>query len=186
MPEEAPGAPPAPIPFHIGEEFSGASKKLPPAKIVAICVAVVGVIVGLIAYLQRPHSFATGSIDTITTADVPGQNSILVALNISIQNGGETPYVIRSMKAGLETKDGGFSDEPASAVDFERYYQAFPLLKKAPLDPLKPEDRIAAGASTRGTIIVIFPVSSDAFASRKSLKVTIQPYDQPVPLVLAK
>ena len=42
------------------------------------------------------------------------------------------------------------------------------------------------GGQIKGTIIVSFPITPDAFASRKSLKVTIQPYDQPVPLVLVK
>jgi len=47
-------------------------------------------------------------------------------------------------------------------------------------------DREYPGGHTAGTIIVVFPVTPDAFANRKALKVTIQPYDQPVPLVLTK
>lgn len=186
MPEETPSPAPAPIPFNIGEEFSAPSKKLPPARIVAACIVIIGVVVGIWAFIQRPHSFASGSIDTINSVDVPGQNATLLALNITIQNNGTVPYVIREIEAAVDTTTGHFSDQAASAVDFARYYQAFPDLKKAPLDPLMREARIPPGGTLRGTIMVLFPVTADAFAARKSLSVTIIPYDQPVPLVLTK
>jgi hypothetical protein len=32
----------------------------------------------------------------------------------------------------------------------------------------------------------LFPVKADAFAARKSLSVTVTPYDEPVPLTLTK
>jgi hypothetical protein len=40
------------------------------------------------------------------------------------------------------------------------------------------------GAVQRGTIIVSFAVAKEAFAQRKALSVTIQPYDQVLPVVL--
>jgi hypothetical protein len=110
----------------------------------------------------------------------------LLALNITVQNNGRIPYVIHDIQASLDTGGQQYSDQAASATDFERYYQAFPDLKKAPLDPIKPDDRILPGQSQRGTIMVLFPVKPDAFASRKSLTVTVTPYDEPVPLVLVK
>jgi hypothetical protein len=42
------------------------------------------------------------------------------------------------------------------------------------------------GTQQKGTIIVSFPVAKDAFDKRKSISVTIQPYDQPLPIVLTK
>jgi len=197
MPEETPpSSTPAPIEpskplnppiaFHIGEEFSSPSKKLPPAGILVICMLAVAVIIGLIAFVWRPQSLTTGSIDTVTPVEVPGQNSILLAINISMENPSEKPYIIHAIHADLETSTGKFSDTAASAIDFDRYYQAFPALKRAPLDPLKPEDKLAPGGKARGTIIVSFPVTADAFTNRKSLTVTIEPYDEPVPLVMTK
>jgi hypothetical protein len=110
----------------------------------------------------------------------------MVAINVSFQNNGAKPYWIHTIKADLDTAAGSFTDDAASPSDFDRYFQAFPTLKQHALAPLEREARINPGARTAGTIIVVFPVTPDAFANRKSLKVTIQPYDQPVPLVLTR
>jgi hypothetical protein len=120
------------------------------------------------------------------TVEIPDQNSIMVAINVSFQNNGTKPYWIHTIKADLDTTSGSFSDDAASPADFGRYFEAFPSLKQHALDPLQREARINPGGQIKGTVIVAFPVTPDAFAQRKSLRVTIQPYDQPVPLVLTK
>ena len=194
MPDEV-LPPPPPIPsgppeprtrFNIGEEFGTAKKNLPPLKIVLIGVAVIAVIALIASLAQRPHSATAGSIDDVVSVEIPDQNSIMVAINVSFQNNGAKPYWIHTIKATLETTTGSFTDDAASPSDFDRYFQAFPTLKQHALPPLEREARINPAARTAGTIIVVFPVTPDAFASRKSLKVTIQPYDQPVPLVLTR
>ena len=172
--------------FNIGEEFGTAKKNLPPIKIVLIGVAVIAVVALIASLTQRPHSATTGSIDDVISVEIPDQNSIMVAINVSFQNNGEKPYWIHTIKADLDTATGSFTDDAASPSDFDRYFQAFPMLKQHALAPLEREARINPGGHTAGTIIVVFPVTPDAFANRKSLKVTIQPYDQPVPLVLTK
>jgi hypothetical protein len=172
--------------FNIAEEFGTAKKKLPPLKILAVAIAAVVIVAVLIALLQRPTSAATGALGDITSVEVPDQNLVMVAINVSIVNHSEKPYWIRTMEATLEAAGGKFSDQPASAADFERYFQAFPDLKQHALSPLKPETKIEPGGQTAGTILVSFPVTAQAFATRKSLTVTIQPYDQPVGLVLTK
>jgi hypothetical protein len=197
MPEDIPSPPPAPgapasarqepgTSFHIGEEFGTAKKNLPPAKIVAIGVGVIAIVALIASLAQRPHSATTGSIDDVVSVEIPDQNSIMVAINVSFQNNGTKPYWIHTIKANLDTNSGSFSDDAASPADFNRYFQAFPTLKQHALAPLEREARINPGGRTTGTIIVAFPVTPDAFANRKSLQVTIQPYDQPVPLVLTK
>lgn len=194
MPDEV-LPPPPPIPsgppeprtrFNIGEEFGTAEKNLPPVKIVLIGVAVIAVIALIASLAQRPHSATAGSIDDVVSVEIPDQNSIMVAINVSFQNNGAKPYWIHTIKATLETTTGSFTDDAASPSDFDRYFQAFPTLKQHALAPLEREARINPAARTAGTIIVVFPVTPDAFANRKSLKVTIQPYDQPVPLVLTR
>jgi hypothetical protein len=180
-------APPAPgTRFNIGEEFGTAKKNLPPVKIVLIGVAVIAVVALIASLTQRPHSATTGSIDDVVSVEIPDQNSIMVAINVSFQNNGTKPYWIHTIKADLDTSSGSFSDDAASPSDFHRYFQAFPTLKQHALAPLEREARINPGGRTTGTIIVAFPVTPDAFANRKSLQITIQPYDQPVPLVLTK
>lgn len=175
-----------PMKFEIGEEFGTAKKNLPPAKIVLIGVAIIIVIGGVLALIQRPKSQATGTIDDAVAVEIPGQNSVMAAINISIENEGKTPFKIHNIKVDVETGNGSFSDEPAPAMDMDRYYQALPELKRRAMDPLPAETVVAPGATVRGTIMVTFPVAPDAFASRKSLKVTVWPYRSTVPLILTK
>jgi len=198
MPEDTPSPRPVPpsapalapsepgTPFHIGEEFGTAKKNLPSLKIVGIAVAVIAVVTIIASLVQRPQSATAGSIDDVISVEVPDQNLVMVAINVSFQNNGTKPYWIHTIKADLDTAGGSFSDDAASPADFDRYFQAFPTLKQHALAPLEREAKINPGGQAQGTIIVAFPVTPDAFIHRKSLKVTIQPYDQPVPLVLTK
>jgi hypothetical protein len=196
MPEERPQPPAANVPtpnpsqsvtsFHIGEEFGTAKKNLPPTRIVLIGVGIVLLVGAILAVLERPQSSATGSIDQMVSVEVPNQGSVMAAINVSFRNNGVKPFWIHTIKAELETASGMFSDDAGSPSDFDRYYEAFPALKQYAIQPLEREAKIEPGAQTQGTIIVSFPVTPEAFASRKALKVIIQPYDQPAPLVLTK
>jgi hypothetical protein len=182
----APNPSPVASDFEIGEEFGTAKKNLPPARIVLIGVAIVIVIGAILALMQRPRSSATGSIDQMVSVEIPNQGSVMVALNVSFQNNGPKPFWIHTIKAELETASGTFSDDAAAPVDFDRYYQAFPALKQYAIEPLQHEAKIKPGGQIQGTVIFSFPVTLDAFANRKVLKIIIQPYDQPAPLVLTK
>jgi hypothetical protein len=146
-------------------------------------IAVIAIVASLV---QRPHSATTGSIDDVVSVEVPDQNMVMVAINVSFQNNGLKPYWIHTIKADLDTTSGSFTDDAASPADFERYFQAFPTLKQHALAPLEREAKINPAGRAAGTIIVAFHVTPEAFTNRKSLKVTIQPYDQPVPLVLTR
>jgi len=181
-----PSPPPEPITeFHIGEEFGTAKRNLPPAGIVLVCIAAVAVIVGLFAFKERPKPHGAGSIDFVVAAEVPGQNMILTAITLTLSNTADKPLWIHTLKAQLTTADDKtFDDEAASAVDLDRYFQAFPALKESSEPPLPPETKLLAGAEQRGTIVVSFKVAREAFDQRKSLTVTIQPYDQALPVVL--
>ena len=190
-----PVPPPAPNPspaepvtdFNIGDEFGTARRNLPPAGIVLICIAAVAVIVGIFAFKQRAKPQGAGSIDFVTAVEVPDQNLILSAVTITLHNPGERPLWIRTLKARLTTADGKtFDDEAASGVDLDRYAQSFPVLKENAQPPLFPETKIMGGREQKGTIVVSFPVTKQVFDERKSLTVTIQPYDQPLPVVLTK
>ena len=172
--------------FDIGEEFGTAKKNLPPVKILLAGAVVIAIVAGILELVQHPASSTVGVIGEVSSVEIPDQNSVMLAINVSIQNRGEKPYWIHTISAELETASRKFSDQAASAIDFPRYFQAFPVLKRSALDPLPPETKIAPGGQIQGTIIVSFPVTAEAFAARKSLQVTIQPYDQPVPLVLTK
>ncbi len=187
-PTPPPGSPPkSPSDFQIGEEFGTARRTLPPAGIVLICIAAVALILAVLAYTYRPTPQAAGSLDFVTAIEIPHQNQTMVALTLTLHNSGDKPLWIHTLKARLTSADGNtFDDEAASAVDFDRYFQAFPVLKENSQPPLSPETKLGTGVEQKGTIIVSFPVTKEAFDRRKSVAVTIQPYDQPLPVVLTK
>jgi hypothetical protein len=199
MPENTPPQPTAPsstqepaapkatqTPFNIGEEFGTARKNLPPTRIILIGVGLIVVIGAILAFVQRPRQTAAGTIDNIVAVPIPDQQQVMVAIGLSLHNQGETPYVVHNIKADLEANNTSFSDDAAPAVDFERYFQAFPALAEHARDPLKLGTTIEPGGKIQSTIIVSFPVTRDSFTNRKSLTVTITPKDQLVPLVLKK
>jgi hypothetical protein len=194
IPDQTPEQPgsdpqqPAPEPvteFHIGEELGTAKRTLPPVGIVLICIAAVAAIVGIFAFTERPKPQGSGSVDFVAAAEVPGQDTVLTAITLTLRNTGVKPLWIKSLKAQLTTADDKtFDDEAASAIDLDRYFQAFPALKESAEPALPPETKLAPGAEQRGTIVVSFKVTREAFDQRKSLTVTIQPYDQVLPVVL--
>ena len=144
--------PPAPEPPHggptinIGEEYGTAAKNLPPARIVLVALIVVLVIAAIAAFVQRPQSSATGAIDDVNRVEIPNQNSVMVALNVTVDNRGKKPYWIHTIDSEVETDSGKLTDQAAPAVDYERYFTAFPALKEHALTPLKRETMIVPGA----------------------------------------
>lgn len=171
--------------FNIGEEFGTARRTLPPAGIVVICIAAVAVIVGIFAFKERAKPQGAGAINFVAEAEVPQQNIILVAITLTLRNTAQRPLWIHTLKAQLTTADGEtHEDEALSVVDLDRYFQAFPALKESAEPPLSPETKMLPGSEQRGTIIVSFKVTKEAFDQRKSLRVSVQPYDQPLPVVL--
>ena len=172
--------------INIAEEFGTAQRNLPPAKIVAIVLGAAAILLGIYAFVARAKPQGGGSVDYITAVEIPDQHEVMVAINVTVHNSGEKSLWIHDIKGKIATDSGELSDEAASAVDFDRYFQAFPALKEHALSPLPPETKIPPGGQAQGTIVVTFSVTQDGFDKRKSLSVVIQPYDQPLPLVLTK
>jgi hypothetical protein len=161
----------------MAEEFDKAKWTLPPWQPVVAALVVVALVVGLLAWLTKAKPHGKATIDNINVVQLQGDN-VLVAVNVTLQNTGEKALVIHDIKAQVKTDKGDFSDEAAPAVDAERYYQAFPDLKQNTLPALLPETIIAPRAQQAGTTVFSFPVSKDLFDKRKSITLTIQPYDQ--------
>jgi hypothetical protein len=180
-----PPAEPGPT-IHIADEFGTAKRNLPPVKILLLATAGILILVGIASFFQRAKPQGSGSLDSVAAVDLPGQNSVLVALTFTLRNSGEKPMWIHSIDGKLATPSGNFSGEAVSSVDFERYYQAFPALKENAQPALAPEDKLQPGQELKRTVMVSFPVALDAFNQRKSISVVVQPYDQPVPVTLTK
>lgn len=171
--------------FNIGEEYGTARKNLPPAGILAICIAVVLVIVATYSLTHRAHALSSGTMDDVTVVAVPGQDMVMVAINVTVQNNAEKPSWIHTIRATLDTGKEKHDDDASPAVDAQRYFQAFPALKQHAIAFLMPEARLDAQSKTSGTIVVSFPVNEDVFNARKSLTVTVAPYEE-LPVVITK
>jgi hypothetical protein len=204
MPDQTPNPPPAPPAtppapsdaaapspqrgptINIGDEFGTAKRNLPPVKPLLLTTVGILIIVGVVAFFQRAKPQGGGSLDNVTAVEIPGQNASLVALTFTLRNSGKKSLWVHDIQGKLATSSAELSSEAVSAVDFDRYYQAFPALKANVQPALVPEDKLQPGQETKRTVIVSFPVTLDAFNQRRSVSVAIQPYDQPVPVTLTK
>jgi hypothetical protein len=172
--------------INIADEFGTAKRNLPPVKILVFATVGILLLVGIFSFFQRAKPQGAGSLDNVIAVDLPGQNSVLVALTFTLHNSGKKPMWIHSIQGNLATSSGDSLGEAVSAVDFDRYFQAFPALKTNAEPALVPEDKLQPGQEVKRTVMVGFPVSRDAFNQRKSVSVIIQPYDQPVPVTLSR
>jgi hypothetical protein len=204
MPDETPKPPevptepqpPAPKPpgldlgpgvgINVTQDMATPERSLPPAKIVLIALAGLAVVLAIYGFVGRAKPQGAGSLDNVAAVEVPNQNSMLVALTVTLHNSGEKPLWIHNIEGKLKTPSQEYSDDAASAVDFERYFQAFPGLKQNSQAALMPETKILPGQEARGTVIVSFPVTQADFDKRQSISVVVHPYDQPLPVVLTK
>jgi hypothetical protein len=184
-PVPPPVPPDQPSDFDISEEYGTARKNLPPAGILLICVAVVAVIVAAYVLTHRAHTVNAGSIDDVVAVQLPGQEMVMAAVNVSIHNNEEKPIWIKAIQVTADAGGSKQTDEAAPAVDAQRYLQAVPELKQHALNFLTAETQVNAMSKISGTIIVTFPVKADAFAARKSLSVSVTPYDE-LPIVMTK
>jgi hypothetical protein len=172
--------------INIADEFGTAKRNLPPVKALLLAMAGVLIIVGIASFLQRAKPQAAGSLDNVAAVEIPNQNSSLVALTFTLRNSGEKSLWVHGIQGKLVTSTGELNSDAVSAIDFDRYYQAFPTLKANAQAALAPEDKLQPGQQLKRTVIVSFPVTLDAFNQRRSVSVIIQPYDQPVPVTLTK
>jgi len=204
MPDQTPNPAPAPPPppsapadvpptspqrgptINIADEFGTAKRNLPPLKPLLLTAAGILVIVGVVSFLQRAKPQGAGTLDGVTAVEIPGQNASLVALTFTLDNSGKKSLWVHDIQVKLATSSGELSSEAVSAVDFDRYYQAFPALKANTQPALSPEDKLQPGQELKRTVIVSFPVTLENFNQRRSVSVVIQPYDQPVPVTLTK
>jgi hypothetical protein len=162
----------------ITEEFDSAKRTLPAVAPLAVALLVVVVFIVGVGYIFRAKPVAQGQINSVYFSQQSGQPMPMIAIQLTLRAVGEKPLYIKSLKADLKTQDKDLSDDAASASDFDRYFQAYPDLKDHAASPIKVEDKIAPGGEESGTVIVSFPVNQTEFDARKSLTVTIQPYDQ--------
>lgn len=161
------------------EEFDRAKWTLPPAAPVLIVLGVLAVVIGTIAWIYRPLPQDSGEIVSVFALQPPDQQNVLVAVQLNLHNLSKKPMRIMSAEAELTVPgQDKMKDESLSAVDFERYFQAFPELKQHAGDPLPIEADIAPGAAQAGTLIFGFNVPKDAWDKRQKFTVRLWLHDR--------
>ncbi len=167
----------------ITEEFDSPKRSLPPAVPVAIALAIVAIVIGIIAFVERSKPVAQGGIDAVYASQPANMTNTMVLLQVTVTDVGDKALYIKSISANLKTDQGDQSDDAASASDYDRYFSAYPELRQHSTQPLTVETKIMPGAEQKGTVLVAFPVTEQQFNTRKDINVTIVPYDQN-PIVL--
>jgi len=189
-PPSTPVPPQPPTPsrptINIGEEYGTAKKNLPPARILLITGAAVLIVVFAVSFVKRAKPQASGTLDNVAAVQIPGQDSTMVALTFTIHNTSDKMLYVRTLQASVKAQSGDSVVDAVSAVDFDRYFQAFPTLKTGSQPALTPETKIQPGETVARTIIVAFPITLEAFNQRQALAAVIWPYDQTVPIVMSK
>ena len=194
VPESNPVSQPKPgasVPQDAGhmpmtEELDSAKWRLPPALPVLIAAVALAVIVAIFAFvMSRP--LAVGKILSVTSAEQLSKDSMLVAINAEVKNVSKEALTIHEIHVELTAPANAqdqstLQDEAASAIDYDRYIQAYPSLAQNRMEPLRRETKIQPGETVQGMMIVGFPVNQQAFDHRKSLKVLITLYDHSVPV----
>jgi hypothetical protein len=172
--------------INIGEEFGTAKRNLPPGKIVVIAIVIVGIVVAIASFLNRAKPQASGTLDNVSAVEVPGQGSTMVALTFTVHNTSDKILYVHTIQSSIKAPGGDATADAVSAIDFERYFQAFPALKNGIQPALTPETKIQPGETVTRSIIVNFPKTLDVFNQRQSISVIVWPYDQTVPILMTK
>jgi fructose-specific component phosphotransferase system IIB-like protein len=161
----------------MSEEMDDARHSLPNLVPVVIALVVVAIIVAAAAYLLRAKPVAGGSISGVYGVEQNSHSTSFVAINVVIHNTSDKTLYIKDIKAEIATPSGTFTDDAASATDYDRYLTAYPDLRQGVKEPLKVETKIPSGGNAEGTVLVNFPINKDAFDKRTGVTVSIIPYD---------
>jgi len=165
---------PAHVPMT--EEFDRAKWTMPPMGIVGIGLAIVAVVGALLVFTNRAKPVVAGGIVDVSSVQLQ-DNTVLVAVMVRVSNATQKQWYIESIKGTVSTQQGEFSDDAATATDSERYFQAFPGLGYSGTQVLKFDQKLAPGQQETELVVFGFPVTKDQFDQRKSLTVTIHPFD---------
>ena len=135
MPDNKPPRKPAAPQFDAGhvpitEEFDSPKRTLPPAVPLAIALVAVIIVVGVVAFLFRAKPVAQGGIDAVYFSEPANMTNAMVLLQVTLRNVGSKTLYIKAIKADLKT-DQELSDDAASPSDYDRYFMAYPDLKRA-------------------------------------------------------
>src|SRR6202167_6525067 len=110
-PPTAPGAPADATPpspqrgptIKIGDEFGTAKRNLPPLKPLLLTTGVILIIVAIVSFFERAQPQGSGSLESVTAAELPGQNASLVALTFTLHISGQKFVWVHDIQGKLST-----------------------------------------------------------------------------------
>jgi hypothetical protein len=175
----------------MSEEMDSARWTLPPIIPVAIGLVIVAVVIGIVLVGGRAKAGATATITGVHAVDKKSQVGVLALVQVHISNIGDKPMWIKGATVTIETDQGKWTDDAASASDFKRYFDAYPELKPYEKPALAAESKIGPGSEVDGMLLVGYPPPPEPnaataqpaftaadFDKRKSLTVTVDLYDR--------
>ena len=161
----------------IGEEMDRARWTLPPVGIIAIGLLIVLVVGAALGWFNRYQPAASGRLNDIFAVELADHASVLATVQVTVRNDTDKTISINNLKGQLKANGQTYDDVPASAIDYERYFQAFPDLRQHAGEALRPETKIEPGHEVKGTLVFGFQVTKQQFDQRQSLDITVEPYD---------
>ena len=78
------------------------------------------------ALTHRAHPQSSGSIDDVFAVPMPGQNAVMVAVNVSLQNNEEKQTWIKTIQVATDAGGDKHTDDAAPAVDAKSYLETLP------------------------------------------------------------
>lgn len=176
--------PQADVPLHY-EEMDDAKHTLPPVVPIAIGLLIVIIALGVILAGGRADKGTEAWLGAVTAVEQREPGRVLAVLPLTVKNThASKPLYIRLVKAELQPAQGEpLTDEAAPASDHARIFEGYPELAQHGSDPLRIDAKIVPGQTSRGIVIVGFPLSKADFDQRQRLRVTVELYDR-TPLVI--
>lgn len=101
-------------------------------------------------------------------------NQLLVFAHIRLHNPNTAPITIVDDWAVVTLPNGETRrSQAASQADFDKVFEAYPLLAPVRMDPLRRELQIQPGQSADGLVVFSYPLSREDWDKRKSMQVTL-------------
>lgn len=173
-----------------------------------VIAAVVMIVVGVAVYFLNPRKTAEIKVDKVeifaphtVTKPAPGDGHIMgtaaeseddvyAVATISITDKLRIPLLFDSASATLTTNGGSTSATVISPLDLPRLEQTFPeiapLVNPPAAAPLQYQDTIEPGTTHTGTVLLLFPQTTEAaWKSKTSATLSIRLAHDTVPLQVA-
>jgi hypothetical protein len=167
----------------LGEAYTKGSGHLVVAGIIAAVVVSIAVAIYVI-HGEKPPA-ATGNIIDIWAHPMHTESSgfdangayipkesfdqVLVFTHVRLHNQSKQPIFLHEILTNITLDDGLHSSYAARTTEYDRIFQAYPVLAPFRTTPISPELTINPGETHEGTFVSAFRISKEQWQARKSL-----------------